>query len=246
MTAHHDHDMPLIGVTGLRRLGSEIGRMPPFLATVPVDAFVTHYSASVTDAGGLPVLLARTQAWHSLIERLDGIVLTGGEDVEPRRYGSLPTSHSAVLDVERDQFELELIDAARSIGLPILAICRGTQVLNVAMGGTLVQHLSPDEGERHSFFGYPGDYRSHAVRCAEGSTIASLYGPVVKVNSFHHQAVETVGRGMSSTAVADDGVIEAIESDDGLALGVQWHPEMLGDDPLFSWLVDAARRVGAR
>ncbi|MGE3447483.1 MAG: gamma-glutamyl-gamma-aminobutyrate hydrolase family protein [Microbacteriaceae bacterium] len=242
MPHDHDRDMPLIGVTGLRRLGSEVGRMPPFLNTTPVDAFVTHYSASVTAAGGLPVLLARTPSWHSLIERLDGIVLTGGEDVEPRRYGGLPTSHSAVLDVERDQFELELIDAARAIGLPILAICRGTQVLNVAMGGTLVQHLSPDEGERHSFFGYPGDYRSHTIRSTEGSQIAALYGPVTKVNSFHHQAVETVGRGLTGTAVADDGVIEGIESEDGLAIGVQWHPEMLNDDPLFEWLVGAARR----
>lgn len=237
-----DHDMPLIGVTGLRRMGSEVGRMPPFLNTIPIDAFVTHYTGRVSEAGGLPVLLARTASWHSLIERLDGIVLTGGEDVEPRRYGGLPTRHSAVLDVERDQFEMDLIGAARSIGLPILAICRGTQVLNVAMGGTLVQHLSPDEGERHSFFGYPGDYRSHAVRFTEGSRLAELYGPTAKVNSFHHQAVEQVGAGLTSAASADDGVIEGIESEDGLAIGVQWHPEMLTDDPLFTWLMDTARR----
>ena len=134
--------------------------------------------------------------------------------------------------------------------LPILAICRGFQLVNVVLGGTLVQHVGPDDGDGHPRFDDHRSTRCHAVLLAEGTLSASLYGEEVAVNSVHHQIVDRLGDGLLATGRSDDGAVEAFELPGAPVLGVQWHPEALTPgDPAFGWLVDRAtarrhRRVG--
>lgn len=230
----------LIGVTGKRR-----GALPEWPAgwyALAADVHVAAYSTAVAAAGGVPVQLPRDADPGALVERVDGLVLTGGDDVDPRRYGQVPTDASTAVDPDRDAFELALLAAARTASLPVLGICRGAQLLNVACGGTLVADLPTGTGEAHGFLGYPPGARVHDVRTAEASMAAGVLGSRVPVNSFHHQAVAEPGHGLRPSAWAPDGVVEAIEDDTGLTLGVQWHPELLEQpDPVFGWLVEQAK-----
>jgi putative glutamine amidotransferase len=206
------------------------------------------YLDAVAAAGGVPVILAPLPArrLEAIIERLDGICLSGGPDLEPAYYGSEAHPELGPTEPEVDLFELGLVRAARRRGLPILAICRGMQVLNVARGGTLVQHL-PDLGEgiMHRQAG-PASEPSHGVAVAAESRLARLAGAErIDVNSFHPQAIDRLAPGLEPVAWADDGVIEAVEAPgDAFTLGVQWHAECLTDRPeharLFTSLVDAA------
>jgi putative glutamine amidotransferase len=136
------------------------------------------------------------------------------------------------LDPVRDLFELQLLTAALERGIPVLAICRGLQLLNVSRGGTLHAHLPA----------HPvGGDGTHAVRFAEGSTFAALYGPVTETNSLHHQSIEALGTDLIASGWAQDGIVEAVELPGASVLGVQWHPEQLArDEPVFEWLVKAA------
>ena len=229
----------VIGVTGRRSRAAF--DFPGHLAHLESDLHVVDYGESIAAAGGVPVLLTRDADPVALAARLDGVVIAGGEDVDPRRYGSAPGPRMTLLDPGRDEFEIALVLAALDAGLPVLGICRGAQVINVALGGTLVADLPADEGEGHSFLGYPPAHRSHAVRIAPGSTLAELYGPLAHVNSYHHQAVAEPGDGLVVTARAPDDVIEAVELPGADLLGVQWHPELLSKpDPVFRWLVERA------
>lgn len=236
----YDKPAPLIGITGQERFGHQIERMPPFVGREAIETFLSPYIDCVIAAGGTPVLLSRRSDPAAVIQKLDGLLLTGGEDVDPRRYNSIPTSNSTPLDVGRDGFELSLVDAAITLGVPTLGICRGAQLLNVARGGTLIAHLSPSEGEAHSYPGYPGAHRSQKLEIAADSELFEIFGPEMSVNSYHHQAVDTVGRGLKVVASARDGITEAIELEGHDVLGVQWHPEMFSGDPVFSWLVGKA------
>ncbi|MCG7632921.1 gamma-glutamyl-gamma-aminobutyrate hydrolase family protein [Gordonia McavH-238-E] len=231
---------PLIGITGQERFGHEVDRMPPFVGREPIEMFLSPYINSVVASGGTPVLLSRRSNPESVIEKLDGLLLAGGEDVDPRRYGSTPTLNSTPFDVGRDGFEIGLVGAAIARGVPILGVCRGAQLLNVARGGTLIAHLSPSEGESHSYAGYPGTHRSQQLQIASDTQLFDIFGPEVAVNSYHHQAVDSLGDGLRVAAVARDGITEAIELVGHDVLGVQWHPEMFGGDPVFSWLVRKA------
>jgi len=211
------------------------------------------YVRSVEFAGGVPVILAPSgPALHpSLLGRLDGLILTGGVDISPELYGA--PAHPTVTRTSpaRDEFELALLADALERDLPVLGICRGSQMLNVALGGTLIQdipsavpeHASHDDPER------PRAAIAHRVRVDAGSRLASILGRTdLEVNSFHHQAVDRLGRGLVVTARAEDGVIEGIELPSArFVVGVQWHPEAFVKSPevfgaLFSALV-AARHV---
>jgi putative glutamine amidotransferase len=197
----------------------------------------------------LPVLRAADA--EAMLDGVDGLLLTGGEDVAPARYGERP--HPALGDVHavRDEFEIALVVAARARGLPTFAICRGVQVANVALGGTLVQDLQsewPDAMPHENGRGR-GD-RTHDVALAAGSRLARTCGvTAITVNSMHHQAIARIASGLAPTAHASDGVIEGVEwiGDDWWMLGVQWHPEELLDTPepwdraLFSAFAEAAR-----
>ena len=209
------------------------------------------YVRSVETAGGLPLVLApgRPEDAALLLDRLDGLLLTGGADVGPHIYGA--EQHPTVVRVlpERDAFELALVRESLSRDLPLLAICRGHQVLNVATGGTLVQDI-PSELESTVDHDPEGErwHRAHGVRVLPGTRLrAILERDEVAVNSFHHQAVKDVGQGLVVSARATgDGVIEALERPDSrFVLGVQWHPEAFWDkggtfQPLFEALVRAS------
>jgi putative glutamine amidotransferase len=233
---------PLIGITGSRARASRVSGMPELLLSGIVDLHHAPYAHAVAAAGGTPVQIPREVEATALLGRLDGLVLSGGDDVDPRRYGRRPGEHTTQLDPDRDALELELIDAALTIDLPLLAICRGCHLLNVARGGTLVAHLPLDEGEAHGQLAYPLHTRVHGLDVVRGGLLDGILDPDVRVNSFHHQAIEELGDGVADAAYAPDGVLEAI-SVGRRALGVQWHPEYLREqpDPIFTWLVDETR-----
>jgi putative glutamine amidotransferase len=182
---------------------------------------------------------------EAVLPRLDGLLLAGGPDVEPARYGQVPGPHTQPPSTERDEAELRLLAGAVDGGLPVLAICRGMQLLNVARGGTLVQHL-PDVLGSAVHAPLPGAYSAHPVRVAGGSRLAAVLRrtDVGAVPTYHHQGLAELGAGLVATAWAPDGTIEAVEDPSvPFCLGVQWHPEAGADPALFLALVDAARRA---
>lgn len=189
-----------------------------------------NYSLGVAAAGGLPTMVAATDP--ALAEAYaashDGLLLTGGVDVDPGAFGALPERDLGEVDERRDLFELALYAAFRAAGKPVLGICRGIQMINVAEGGTLHQHLPAVPG---TFQHGQRDLRGeplHPVTLAADSTLARAFGrTLIKTNSYHHQAVDRVGAGLEVVARAGDGVVEALEATSGsFVLGVQWHPEM--------------------
>jgi putative glutamine amidotransferase len=238
---------PLIAVTTseLRRPedgGARPQGEPPKLEV----ALATLYPEAIERAGGIPVIvpLLRPDAIDALLDRVDGVCLPGGPDVHPTVYRAEPHSELGPTEPRVDAVELALVRAADRRKLPILGICRGMQLLNVARGGTLHQHL-PDVvgvGIEHRQPDH-GSIPTHRIETASHSRLrAALGGPTLEVNSFHHQAVEKLGKGLVATAWAQDGTIEAIENpSDRLVIGVQWHAEgLLAHDPLFELLVAAA------
>jgi putative glutamine amidotransferase len=211
-------------------------------------ALGVSYLDAVAAAGGIPVILAPLPArrLEAIIDRLDGVCLSGGPDIEPACYGAPAHPQLGPTEPEVDLFELGLVRAARRRGLPILAICRGMQVLNVARGGTLVQHV-PDLGDEVTHRqATPASQSSHPVAIAAASRLARIAGADrIDVNSFHHQAIDRLGTGLEPVSWSEDGVIEAVEAPaDVFTLGVQWHAECLTERPeqagLFESLVDAA------
>lgn len=231
---------PLIGFSGRRGRAESVGA-PRGFHDAPLDIYMSEYTTSVIRSGGMPVNLPMDADASELVGYLDAVVLSGGEDVDPRRYGEAPGPHTGWIDPQRDAFEIELIEGAIARGIPVLGICRGQQLINVALGGSLVQHLVIGEGESHGSYAYPRAQRVHPVALEAGSTAAALYGESVLVNSYHHQAVGRLAPGLQVTGRAPDGVIEAIEHESAPVLGVQWHPEVFGGDPLFDWLVQTAQ-----
>ena len=222
----------------------------------PERAYVNAaYLTAVQQAGGVPVPLTPQldqAAREALWQRLDGLMLTGGGDIDPARFGEAP--HPSVSEVSdaRDTLELELTERAVTQKRPLLAICRGIQVLNVALGGTLYQDIPSDPGSliEHSQK-ERRDRPTHAVKVlGEGTRLEQILGALeLEVNSFHHQAVKRLGRGLREVAWAPDGIIEGVElpGTDAFVVGVQWHPEDLVEHDsaarsLFAALVDAAKR----
>jgi gamma-glutamyl-gamma-aminobutyrate hydrolase PuuD len=208
----------------------------------PAALLPQSYVAAVTSVGGLPVLLppADPAAAGRALDGLDALILTGGADVDPARYGAGRNPASQPPRPERDRWETALALAALDRDLPLLAICRGAQVLNVALGGTLDQHL-PDVVGHQAHLPEPGAFGAVTVRLAPGSTVAAILGAEVKVPCYHHQSLRRLGRDVEAVGWADDGTIEAaVVAGRRFAVAVQWHPEE-GDDPrLFRALVAAA------
>lgn len=197
----------------------------------------TAYVNAVARAGLVPLLVPPTidpATAGSVLDRVDGLLLTGGEDVEPSRYGASPHPKLGEVDAGRDAVELALIKAARDRRLPVLAICRGIQILNVALGGTLYQDLGT---ERPGPLNHSADDRRHGLCVAADSLLSRTLGcENATVNSRHHQAIRDLAPALRATAWAEDGVIEGAEPDDPSApwtLAVQWHPEDETEDALF-------------
>ena len=197
------------------------------------------YVTALESAGLIPLIvppLSSDRAARAVLDSVSGLVLTGGEDVDPARYGEQRHEKVRSVNAARDATEAALVGEARTRGIPVLAICRGIQILNVALGGTLVQDIASqcktDIG--HDEDG-PRDSRSHEVSVEPGSLIAKAMGTEhLTVNSFHHQSVKRVAEGMRVTARSPDGVIEGLESADNKrwwVMAVQWHPEEMTDSP---------------
>jgi putative glutamine amidotransferase len=234
---------PLIGVTTSELRQSTLATTrrhgePPH----PEMALGMSYLRTLDAAGGMPVVLPPMGDVHAYLDRLDGVCMSGGPDLDPGAYGA-SERHAELGPTEPslDAFELALLGGALERGLPVLAICRGVQALNVACGGTLHQHVP---GHRQSAL---ATEPTHAVKIAAGSNLARLAGTrTLAVNSFHHQAIDRVGAGLRVVARAEDGTIEAVEGA-GFVVGVQWHAETLADHRwLFESLVDAASHEGLR
>jgi anthranilate synthase component 2/putative glutamine amidotransferase len=230
-----DGRRPLIGISTYR----EQARWGYW--DVPAVLLPASYADAVAECGGEPVLLPTGAISAGVVARLDGLVLAGGADIDPARYGQAPGAHTTVLRPDRDDAELAVLRAALDRDLPLLAICRGMQLLNVALGGDLVQHL-PDVPGTGSHNAGPGVFARREVTTAAGTRLAALLGPAAPADCHHHQALGRVAEGLTPTAWAEDGVLEAVEAAGSrFCLGVQWHPEAGEDRRLFRALVDAAQ-----
>ena len=212
-------------------------------------ALALAYPGAVVDGGGAPLIVppfTPETALEAILDRADGVLVAGGPDIEPCLYGQEPHPELGPTDVGLDRFELGLVRRALERDLPVLGICRGAELLNVARGGTLIQHI---EGHRQE---EEARIATHEVRIAENSRLAEILGTTTtRVNSFHHQALEKLGGGVEAVAWSRDGVIEAIELDGPeFAIGVQWHAEGLIDEKsqhaLFAKFVAAAQRYRTR
>ncbi len=249
---------PVIGITATLR--EDLDRV----AERPLGKFVRadlDYVEGVAEAGGVPVVLppvAGARAAEALLGGMDGLLLSGGSDLHPGYYGEEPLPELGVTVPERDAFEMALLEHALRRQIPILGICRGMQVLNVALGGTLYQDL-PSQMDHMVLLGHrqetPKWQPTHEVEVDGGSKVAKILGTdELKVNSYHHQAIKELASGLVTVAYASDGVIEAVESSDlskRWLIGVQWHAEAMRDAGpehrnLFEAHVSAAKRHALR
>ncbi|MEU1574564.1 gamma-glutamyl-gamma-aminobutyrate hydrolase family protein [Streptomyces collinus] len=221
----------MIGVSTYLESGARWGVWELEAALLPVG-----YPRLVQRAGGLAAMLPPDDPEQAAdaVARLDGLVIAGGPDVEPVRYGAEREERTGPPAPDRDAWELALIDAALAAGVPLLGICRGMQLLNVALGGTLVQHID-GHAEVVGVFG------GHAVKPVPGSLYAGVVPEETFVPTYHHQAVDRLGEGLVPSAYAADGTVEAVELPCAdWVLGVQWHPEMGEDVRVMRALVEAA------
>ena len=205
------------------------------------------YVDAIARAGGIPLVSPpiEPEAAAAVVAGVHGVLVTGGEDIDPSLFGAPPHPALGRVTRARDAWELAVVREARARGIPVLGVCRGIQVLNVALGGTLIQDI-PSEcagALGHDQEGPRAD-RSHPITCRPHSRLAELMGPAAMVNSMHHQAVAQAAPGLAVTATAPDGVVEGVEwtGEHWWAIGVQWHPEELdgADARLFRALVAAA------
>lgn len=208
---------------------------------------------AITHAGGvsfvLPVIGPEGAA--DVLRPLDGVLLAGGGDIQPERYGAVAVDETRAVDPERDAFELALFAGALDARLPILGICRGMQLMNVALGGTLCQDVAAATGHQHED-GDRWSEASHRITIEPGTRLAGALGvSELSVNSVHRQGVDRLASGLRPVAWADDGSVEGVEADTGqFVVGVQWHPEVFEDEPthkgVFAAFVEEARRYATR
>ena len=231
---------PLIGITTYIT-PAKWGAWELEAALIPVD-----YVRAVERAGGRALLVPPSEdGVEETLQALDGLLFSGGSDLDPDLYDQEPHDETSGVHEQRDRAELALLEAALQRDMPVLAICRGSQVLNVARGGDLVQHLPDvvgDEKHKHT----PGSYADHDVTVEDGTRLASLLGDRAPVKSHHHQGIGRIGEGLRIAAHAEDGTVEAVE-DPGrrFAVGVLWHPEASDDARLFEELVREAEHYRA-
>ncbi|HEX5405664.1 MAG TPA: gamma-glutamyl-gamma-aminobutyrate hydrolase family protein [Pseudonocardiaceae bacterium] len=242
MASNVSEPRPLIGITSYQERAA-FGAWHLDVSLLPRE-----YADTVVRAGGIPVLLPPVgDGFTELAARLDGLLLSGGADVDPARYRQPVDAATEALRPDRDAFEFGLLASALAAGLPVLAVCRGLQVLNSALGGTLHQHL-PDQVGHNGHRPRIGTFGGSRVTIAARSRLAGLLGTEAKVACHHHQAIDVVAPGLNVVATSEDGTVEAVEStDQEFLLGVQWHPEQDSDDDrLVDALVAAAAKRAAR
>lgn len=231
---------PIIGITSY----AETARWGAW--ECPAALIPLAYVRAVESAGGRPLLVPPSQEGiEETLDAVDGLIFSGGADLDPATYGA--DAHPATNGIrpERDSAELRLLEAALARDMPVLAVCRGSQVLNVARGGDLVQHL-PDVLGHDQHKETPGVFSEHEVEIAAGTRLNALVGDRAPVKSHHHQGFGRLGEGLEESARAEDGTVEAVEDPSRrFALGVLWHPEEDEDAALFRALVDEALRYRA-
>jgi putative glutamine amidotransferase len=216
----------------------------------PADLLPASYADSISAAGGVPLLLPPSatdldSAAIAVLDGLHGLVLSGGADVDPELYSADRDPHTGVARPDRDAWETSLAHAALDRGVPVLAICRGMQVLNVALGGDLVQHL-PDVVGSDLHCPAVGRHGKHDVTFAAESRVGAMFGAGATVATYHHQSVQRVGAGLVATGWATDGTVEALEHTGAdWVVAVQWHPEVHDGAPLFEDFLAAAARYRA-
>lgn len=216
---------PIIGIACPKMFFSNNSHEPHFYVS-------NSYIDGVVRSGGIPLLLPLLHQpgapLRAMVESLDGLILTGGKDASPHHYGESPLQELGEVDYERDLAELELIRFARELNKPMLGICRGMQIINVALGGTLVQDI-PSQVPQALQHAQKGSkmYGAHTVTLAPGFLKDVLEKEEVLVNTSHHQSVKDLAPGLRVSAIAPDGVVEAIENADATIVGVQWHPERM-------------------
>jgi gamma-glutamyl-gamma-aminobutyrate hydrolase PuuD len=233
---------PIVGVTTYHQKASW-GPWDRMAAVLPAS-----YIDTVAAAGACPVLLAPSEGGvgvdevaSSVVGAIDALVLVGGADIDPARYGQAPDPATAGVDPQRDASELALLRAALAVDLPVLAVCRGMQLLDVALGGSLFQHV-PDVVGHDGHQPARGCFADVEVTTSAGSAVAKILGDKTTVTCSHHQAIDRLGDGLAVTARSADGLVEAVElSGARFVVGVQWHPEEHGDRRLFAALVEAVR-----
>lgn len=228
---------PLVGITSYAE-EVRFGVWTEEAAVVPLA-----YVRAVEQAGGRPLVVPPAEdGVGETLDALHAVIFSGGADLDPELYGADAHEETDAPRRRRDQAELRLLEAALERDMPVLAICRGSQLLNVASGGDLVQHLPEVVGhERHKH--EPGSFSDHAVSVAPDSKLGTLVGEHTPVKSHHHQGFGRIGAGLREVAWAEDGLTEGLEdADKRFALGVLWHPEEGKDFALFQGLVDEARR----
>lgn len=203
-------------------------------------ALLPHmYVEQVVKAGGQPVIIPPAGDPGPLVSRLDGLILAGGGDINPDRYGEAVHEKTGYIRKFRDSAEFSLMTAALERHIPYLGICRGLQVFNVSLGGTLHQHL-PDVVGHQGHSPAPGQFGHLPVKVQPGTRLSTILQEVEEVPHYHHQAIDRLADGLTVSALADDGTIEAVELDGHpFALAVQWHPEAVDDGHLFEALIAA-------
>jgi putative glutamine amidotransferase len=231
---------PIIGISSYAQEASWGAWVLP-AALVPLS-----YVTSVERAGGRPVVIPPVaDAVEETLDAIDGLILSGGADIDPSLYGA-GNHDKTITQPERDSAEFALLEAALAREMPVLGICRGMQVLNVLHGGGLHQHLPElvgHEGHREKL----GAFSEHEVELEKGSVAARVLGATTSVKSSHHQGIETVGEGLAATGIAHDGTVEVVEDPaHRFAIGVLWHPEEGEDKRLFEALVEEAGRYRSR
>jgi len=242
---------PIIGITGRPQ------SVPA--AAIQIKAYLAGhtYTDSIRHGGGIPVILVPVDGDEidDVLDRVDGLLLTGGGDVSPASYGAEPEESIRGVNIERDTFEFDLVRKAYDRRMPVMGICRGMQVINVALGGTLIQDLPSHTGVHGHDVAGEGVYEPHLqAKVEENTRLSTVVGAGLhSINSIHHQAVDELGEGLSVVASATDGTVEALDHDDKdwPFIAVQWHPEFLGmrDDgtshELFAALVASAAKYRA-
>ena len=232
---------PVIGITAYAEPSVRWGVWELPAALIPLA-----YVEAIEKAGGRALLIPPSDdAIEETLDALDGVLFSGGSDIDPSAYGHEAHPETTNVRPDRDRGELALLQAALERDMPVLAVCRGSQVLNVARGGDLVQHLPEVVGdEKHKT--RPGAFSDHDVNVAPDTRLGSLLGEQAPVKSHHHQGFGRVGEGLVETAWAEDGTLEALEDPSKrFAVGVLWHPEEGEDAALFRALVDEARAYRA-
>ncbi len=229
---------PVIGISSyLQEAGYGIWRQQA--AILP-----STYLEAVLRAGGIPVVLPSIgDGQAEYVSRIDGLILAGGADLDPAGYHQQPHEKTAGVQAHRDAFEFPLLRAALDANLPVLGVCRGMQLLNVALGGTLHQHL-PDTIGNSEHCPVPGTFGGCTVKISPDSTLATIFGDTTTVRCHHHQAADAIAPALTVTGRAADGTVEAVElAEKDFVLGVQWHPEENPDDDrLFAALVAASKK----